>query len=522
MMIVELTLIMTFIIHHLALGVLIGGLVWLVFKLPLNISAESKSRMWLVSYLLITLLPFIVFLAPSPPQYQATATAPIIERVDKSLLSIQIVPNVKRRDVQAKPPFWHVPQDIVYNLSSLLLTLLALWLLGICWRLLTWGRKIVNSHLLAKSLQKVVNITLSHNQQAVDIWLSTKSSSPMVIGIAQPKIVLPQQLYDTLSNAQLQHIILHEMAHIDRKDLMLGAIQELIAITFWWSPILRPLNKHLSLSRELACDIRAARQSRDNLGYAQTLIDCAKLMFNNRKNVLAMGLFSKKKDLTVRINEIISIEKSAISSLVPSLISCALLVFVSVSFANSFAPKIDIPSIKLASNLFLRQSVFDSERLIKAVTNNQFEIIEQMINQGMNIDVAVIGDGTALIMAVRRGNMEMVDKLIAMGANVDQPSKGDGNPLIVAVQHNDSAMILKLLQAGAHINNSVEGDETPLINATHHGYLAMVKLLVRHGADVNLAVTVNNTNGKAPFIRSPLNRATTESIRQFLIGNGAK
>ncbi|NRA59383.1 MAG: ankyrin repeat domain-containing protein [Psychrobium sp.] len=519
MMIVELTLNMTFIIHHLALGVLIGGSVWLVFMLPLNISAESKSRMWLVSYLLITLLPFIVFFAPSPPQYQATATAPIIEQADKSLLSVQVVPNALSRDGQAKPSFWHVPQDIVYNFSSLLLTLLALWMLGIVWRFISWARKIVNSHLLAKSLRKVVSIKLSHNQQTVDIWLSTKNSSPMVIGIVQSKIVLPQPLYDTLSNAQLQHIILHEMAHIDRKDLVLGAIQELIAITFWWSPILRPLNKHLSLTRELACDIRAARQSRDNLGYAQTLIDCAKLMFNSQKNVLAMGLFSKKKDLTVRINEIIGLEKSAIFSSIPSLISCALLVFSSVSFASSFAPKIDIPSIKLASNLFLRQSVLDSERLIKAVYNNQFEIIEQMINQGMNIDVAVIGDGTALIMAVRAGNMEMVDKLIAMGANVNQPSMGDGNPLILAAKKGRLNMVKQLLKEGADIDDQVAGDETALINASERGKLAVVKYLVAQGADVNLTIAVNTQQGVE--MRSPLSRASTTAVKDFLISQGA-
>ena len=64
-MIVELTLITTFIIHHFLLGALIFSAVFIVFQLPVNISSETKSRLWFVSYLLITLLPFMVFISPS-------------------------------------------------------------------------------------------------------------------------------------------------------------------------------------------------------------------------------------------------------------------------------------------------------------------------------------------------------------------------------------------------------------------------------------------------------------------------
>ena len=242
-------------------------------------------------------------------------------------------------------------------------------------------------------------------------------------------------------------------------------------------------------------------------------------MFQKKQNVLAMSLFSKQKDLTIRINGVIGIKSKAVFSLAPSMLSCALLIIASISFAHSFSPKINLPQIKLEAKLFLRQTPADSQLMIDAVAANRISVIKQLIAQGVDIDVAAIGDGTALIMAVRYENIAMVDALLKLGANVNQPSLGDGNPLIMATKTASIPMLEQLLKAGAQINNIVKGDETPLINASHQGDLDVVKFLVENGADVNLAVKTSGFDGNE--LRSPLNRAKTNSIRQYLISQGA-
>jgi len=516
-MIVELTLITTFLVHHFLLGIVIFSVVFAVCKLPLKISSDIKSSLWFVSYLLITLLPFMVFVTPSSfDNYPAKIPTPISSQ---ELLTVEVLPSELEVKATSSDVYWHVPESVISTISPILLALMALWFIGIIWRTLILATRLFNSHKLSLTLTEQRQISLYNHSDKLTIWLSDKCSSPMVLGLVSPKIVIPSALFSKLNQDQLIHVVLHERAHIERRDLIAKTVQEIIAITFWWSPILRPLNKQIHLARELSCDMRAAGQTKDPIRYAQTLLDCAKLMFVKKQNVLAMSLFGKQKDLSIRINSVINTGHHLVKGSLVSFASCAFLCIISITAVYSFSPKIDVPQIRVAAKFFSRLSPADSQLMIAAVAANRLGIIKQLIDDGVDIDVAAIGDGTALIMAVRHDNIDMVNALISLGASVDQPSLGDGNPLIAATKTNNVAIIKVLLAAGANVNNSVEGDETPLINASVQGNFAMVKLLVEHGADVNLAVVTSDYDGNQ--IRSPLNQANSTQIKQFLISQGA-
>ncbi|WP_199609989.1 ankyrin repeat domain-containing protein [Flocculibacter collagenilyticus] len=158
----------------------------------------------------------------------------------------------------------------------------------------------------------------------------------------------------------------------------------------------------------------------------------------------------------------------------------------------------------------------NAELMVSALKAGNFQVIEYLMNAGLDINTPLIGDGTPLMLATKQGNHEHVAKLLELGALPDATSEGDGNPLIVAAQHNMTAIAKTLIDHGADVNAIVVGDETPLINASRFGHQDMVELLVNNGADVNLAVTVEN--GK---IRSPLNQSATSSIRGYLEQHGA-
>jgi bla regulator protein BlaR1 len=517
MMIVELTLITTFLIHHFLLGIIIFTAILAVFKLPLNISSEEKARLWSVSYLLITLLPFMVFLSPTT---SSNNVLPLNVNPSSELLSVEVLPSSQPIKEASSTIYWHVPEELIDTISPMLLALLAVWILGIIWRALLLVNRLYNSHKLGLALTNNTKILLNNSDEKVTVWLSEQCSSPMVLGLITPKIVLPTALFHKLNSQQIIHVVLHEQAHIDRLDLIAKAIQEIIAITFWWSPIMRPLNKQLHLARELACDMRAADQTKDPISYAQTLLDCAKLMFVKKENVLAMSLFSKQKDLTIRINGVINMGNSLVRGSFTSILSCVLLSIASMSFVYAYSPKIDVPQIRLAAKFFSRLSLHDSQLMIAAVAANRLTTIKQLIADGVDIDVAAVGDGTALIMAIRYNNMDMVKALIALGANVNQPSPGDGNPLIMATKTASLPMLQVLLAAGANINNAVDGDETPLINASFQGDFPLVKFMVEQGADVNLAVEASSYDNNT--LRSPLNRAKTQKIKDYLRNQGAE
>ena len=167
-----------------------------------------------------------------------------------------------------------------------------------------------------------------------------------------------------------------------------------------------------------------------------------------------------------------------------------------------------------------QQNQQQADQLIQAIKQNQLSKIEQMINNGFDINTPLQGDGTTLMLAVKHNNPSLVDSLINLGADINQASLGDGNPLIVASKQGHLNMVKHLIDLNADINAIVKHDETALITASRQGHYDIVKYLVEKGADVNLAVNASTLKGS--IMRSPLNQAANNTIKDYLISQGAQ
>ena len=416
---------------------------------------------------------------------------------------------------------WHMPSEIVFQFSEILTALIVVWFIGSLWRTLTVFGSFLRTRHLIKSCKPVKhkNIRELVADADIEIFTAKKINSPMVVGLMSPKIILPENIFQQLSSEQLAPIVLHELAHIQRNDIWFSHFQEFIAEVFWWSPVIRLLNNKIHIDRELACDLRAVKQLNNNKQYAQSLIDCAKLMITQQRSVLAMGLFSQKKELHNRISTVLKSKKLKTPSMLTIIAVCLGLSVLTIKVSQAFVPKISISDTRQNAQHYSLLPSAQGEQLIAAVMQNDIATIEQMQNQGVDINTPAIGDGTALIIAVKQDNREMVQALIDLGANVNQSSRGDGNPLITAAMTNNIALAQLLIDNGADINGIVRGDETPLINATRRGYFEMTQLLVNQGADVNLSVKTGLSDGLK--IRSPLNMSRNSEITSYLIENGA-
>ncbi|MFT4928772.1 MAG: hypothetical protein ACI8WB_004892, partial [Phenylobacterium sp.] len=141
-MIVELTLICTFIFHHLLLGLFIGGGLWLLFKMPWNIAPQARALLWLTSYLLITLLPFSAFLPSDKPTDTANVTSQNQQLLDSSTTKPITVNQTTLHRVDDS---WHVPQSTIKAFAPLLALLMLVWIVGILWRSVQLVFKLINS-----------------------------------------------------------------------------------------------------------------------------------------------------------------------------------------------------------------------------------------------------------------------------------------------------------------------------------------------------------------------------------------
>jgi len=75
--------------------------------------------------------------------------------------------------------------------------------------------------------------------------------APAAIGIVRPTIILPTSALD---DDELESILTHEVAHVARRDNLLGLVESLFAAALWFHPLVWIARLVLAATREAACD----------------------------------------------------------------------------------------------------------------------------------------------------------------------------------------------------------------------------------------------------------------------------
>jgi beta-lactamase regulating signal transducer with metallopeptidase domain len=89
----------------------------------------------------------------------------------------------------------------------------------------------------------------------VDVYVSpTLTGSPFTGGILRPFICLPQSAAQTLSTAELEAVIAHEMAHIRQWDMLGTILVQILGDVFWFVPGYRWLSRKIDRLREIVAD----------------------------------------------------------------------------------------------------------------------------------------------------------------------------------------------------------------------------------------------------------------------------
>ena len=182
--------------------------------------------------------------------------------------------------------------------------------------------------------------------------------------------------------------------------------------------------------------------------------------------------------------------------------------FLNIETAQAFSNDNNIDTTKYLSHQK------DAALLVAAVEANKIKLIKALVDDGVDINIPLLGDGTALMIAVQNNNVAMMNELLLLNANPDGISPGDGSPLIIAAKRGDVKLAKVLIKHGSNVNIFAEGDETPLINASKNNYYEMVKFLVEHGADINFSVKESPFNGK---YKTAVNQSKSHKVRQYLL-----
>jgi len=103
-------------------------------------------------------------------------------------------------------------------------------------------------------------------------------ASPFVCRAFRPTLVLPSGLADALDADALRAVLVHELAHLKRRDLAWDWLPALAKLLYTVHPAGRYVAYRALLERELACDRLAMDLAgQDAAGYASTLVEVVSL-----------------------------------------------------------------------------------------------------------------------------------------------------------------------------------------------------------------------------------------------------
>ncbi len=137
------------------------------------------------------------------------------------------------------------------------------------------------------------------------VVVTDKVPCPAVFGVLRPVLLMPRGCLERLSRRDTEHMLLHELAHVKRGDLLAHGFYMLLQVVYWYNPLLWLVRRQIHHLRELCCDATVAGLLRADTGaYRQTLLKTARRFLATRTEpgLGLLGLFEDSNRLLIRLN----------------------------------------------------------------------------------------------------------------------------------------------------------------------------------------------------------------------------
>ncbi|MBC7929568.1 MAG: M56 family metallopeptidase, partial [Rubrivivax sp.] len=105
---------------------------------------------------------------------------------------------------------------------------------------------------------------------------------PCVWRTRRPVVVLPQTVAEHLDDEELEALMLHELAHAERRDNLYASLQTALACVFWFCPVVWLVNRRTLAERERACDERVLEAGGAAVAYASSILKVVRFCFGWR------------------------------------------------------------------------------------------------------------------------------------------------------------------------------------------------------------------------------------------------
>lgn len=126
-----------------------------------------------------------------------------------------------------------------------------------------------------------------HLTKLPEVSFSEQVNSPVITGLFHPVLLLPTGAM-SWSSETLKMVMLHELGHVQRRDLWTNLAGQIACALHWFNPFVWILRKRLTNECEYACDAHVISCGAHPANYINALCDVAEFcqgtqMLNSRK-----------------------------------------------------------------------------------------------------------------------------------------------------------------------------------------------------------------------------------------------
>jgi TonB family protein len=239
--------------------------------------AAVRHKLLLYALLLLALLPLLVVLLP---RIRVPLLSPAVPAADVSVSQTMRI--ASRPSSSPNWPLWIWIGGVLCGASPLLISAFA-------------TQRMIRH---AKPMQIAPAST-------VPVLLSEHAMVPLTCGIIKPVIVLPASAREW-TPLRLRAVVLHEMAHIERRDVLAQIAAQFVTALWWFQPLAWFVRRKLRMESELACDAAVLASGLLPSQYAAELLDIAQSIRRPAlANFAGIGM-ARRGDLETRLNSILN------------------------------------------------------------------------------------------------------------------------------------------------------------------------------------------------------------------------
>ncbi|CAD73596.1 MAG TPA: hypothetical protein DDX19_04670 [Rhodopirellula baltica] len=207
--------------------------------------------------------------------------------------------------------------------------------------------------------------------ETVRLATSDQVEIPIATRLIQSVVVLPSEMVQDDSTSDLRQVLIHELAHVKRRDQWVLILQHLISAIHWWNPLVHRLNRCLAEAREEICDNYVLGNC-DAPSYCRTLLQITQRQSPSMVPFGAVGLFTSRWKLEQRIQSLLNANRNRATAMTwrgRSLIGLGVLLVLAMGSqlaipVEAVEPQITSSSEPPAKTPIVTQPNDDSEELL--------------------------------------------------------------------------------------------------------------------------------------------------------------